>query len=85
MWFVYVLECEDGSLYTGVTNNLAKRFSAHQQGQGGHYTKSHKVQRLIYQEKLNSKSAALKREHQIKKLKRTEKKSLIRSVYMNVS
>lgn len=73
MWFVYVLLCKDGSLYTGVTNNLEKRVLAHKNGQGGHYTRSHKIKRLIYQEKLNSKSAALKREYQIKKLRRAEK------------
>lgn len=76
MWFVYILECEDGSFYTGVTNNLEKRFSAHQMGKGGYYTRSHKPLKLIYQEKLTTKGQALKREHEIKKLKRVEKKSL---------
>ena len=76
MWFVYILECEDGSLYTGISNNVEKRFLQHQNGKGGNYTRSHKVQRLIYQEKLNSKSEALKREYEIKKLKRSEKRSL---------
>lgn len=85
MWFVYILECSDGTFYTGITNNLEKRFLQHKAGKGGHYTRSHKVLKIIYQEKLNSKSEALKREHQIKKLKRAEKKSLIRSCKLNVS
>lgn len=76
MWFVYILECSDGTFYTGISNNLEKRFLQHKNGKGGHYTRSHKVIKIIYQEKLNSKSEALKREHQIKKLKRIEKKNL---------
>ncbi len=76
MWFVYVLLCGDGSFYTGATNNLKKRFLEHKMGKGGRYTKSHKPVKIIYTEKLNTKSEALKREYQIKKLKKTEKKIL---------
>lgn len=73
MWFVYILLCEDGSLYTGVTNNLEKRFLDHKNGKGGRYTRSHKVLKLIYYEQFNSKSEALKREIQIKGWNRGEK------------
>ena len=73
MWYVYILECIDGSLYTGSTNNLRKRFSDHKNGKGGHFTRSHKPIRLVYSEKLPTKSEALKRESQIKSWSRENK------------
>jgi len=73
MWFVYILLCEDGSFYCGSTNNLAKRFAAHQVGKGGKYTKSHPVVKLIYSEQFTEKSAALKREMEIKSWRREQK------------
>lgn len=76
MWFVYILECEDGSFYTGISNNVEKRFLAHKMGKGGYYTRSHKPLRIVYKEQLNSKGQALKREYEIKKLKKEEKRSL---------
>lgn len=66
MWFVYILLCRDGTLYTGATNNLEKRFLDHIGGKGGRYTRSHKVVKLIYQEQYATKSEALKREIKIK-------------------
>ncbi len=76
MWFVYVLECEDGSFYTGSTNNLEKRFLEHKNGQGGKYTRSHKPIKIIYSEKLSTQSEALKKEAQIKSWPRAKKKRL---------
>ena len=73
MWYVYVLLCEDGSLYTGYSNNVNERFSKHKNGKGGRYTRSHKPVRLVYQEQLTTKSEALKREKQIKGWSRKEK------------
>lgn len=73
MWYVYVLLCEDGSLYTGASNNLEKRFLYHKSGKGGHYTRSHKPIKIIYSENFESKSEALKRESQIKSCNREEK------------
>ena len=73
MWFVYVLLCEDGSFYTGVTNNLEKRFLDHKNGKGGYYTRSHKPIRLVYSEELPTHSAALKREAEIKDWSREKK------------
>lgn len=72
-WFVYILLCEDGSLYTGSTNNLEKRLEAHNSGKGGSYTRSHKPLKQIYYEELESKSDALKREAQIKSWNRLKK------------
>ncbi len=73
MWFVYILQCVDGSLYTGSTNNLKKRFLDHQNGKGGRYTRSHKVVKIVYSEELNTKSKALKRERQIKSYDKKKK------------
>lgn len=77
MWFVYVILCEDGSLYTGATNNLEKRFKDHQAGKGGHYTRSHKPVSLLHSEELSSKSEALKREAEIKSWGREKKIKLL--------
>lgn len=76
MWFVYILLCEDRSLYTGYSNNVNQRFSDHKNGKGGHYTRSHKPIKLIYQESFDTQSEALKREAQIKNWNR-EKKIMI--------
>ena len=73
MWFVYVLKCEDGTFYTGATNNLEKRLADHKAGKGGRYTRSHKVVKMIYSEKFLTKSQALKKEFEIKKWRRETK------------
>lgn len=73
MWFVYVLLCEDGSFYTGASNDVEKRFLDHKKGKGGKYTRSHKPVRIIYSEKLASRSDALKREIEIKSWTREKK------------
>ncbi len=73
MWYVYVLLCKDNSLYTGISNNPEKRFLEHKNGTGGRYTRSRKPLKIIYSEKLSSKSAALKREFEIKSWSRGEK------------
>ncbi len=77
MWFVYILQCNDGSYYTGSTNNVVARVKEHLDGKGGRYTKSHKPQKLVYQEELTTKSEALKREAQLKKWPRAKKETLI--------
>ena len=82
MWYVYVIQCVDGSLYTGSTNNLEKRFSDHKNGKGGYYTRSHKPIMVVYKEKLKTLSGALKREHQIKGWSREEK---IKTLKLNSS
>ena len=73
MWFVYILLCEDNSLYTGSTNNLEKRFKTHKNGKGGSYTRSHKPFKIIHTEKFATKSEALKREIEIKSWSRPQK------------
>jgi putative endonuclease len=76
-WFVYILRCGDGSLYTGSTNNLDKRISAHSAGRGGKYTRAHLPVTLVYSERLKTKSVALKREIAIKRLSRKDKMKLL--------
>lgn len=72
-----MLQCSDGSLYTGVTNNLDKRVKVHNAGKGAKYTRSHLPVKLVYFEKQENKSEAQKREAEIKNLTRSQKKSLI--------
>lgn len=78
-YWVYVLQCGDGTLYTGSTNDPARRLAAHQSGKGAKYTRSHLPVKLVYLEELADKSTALRREATIKKMSRTEKLSLIRT------
>jgi putative endonuclease len=76
-YFVYILLCSDRSFYTGSTNNVEKRFYDHVNGHGARYTKSHKPEKIIYQEEFSSKSDALKREAEIKRLTKADKKALV--------
>ena len=73
MYFVYLLLCKDNSIYTGISTDVERRFLAHKNGKGGHYTKSHPPIKIIYIERHPTKSSALKREAHIKKLPRSKK------------
>ena len=77
MYLVYILRCGDGSLYTGITNDLSRRLAAHSSGRGAKYTRSRLPVALVWQEAQPDKSAALRRERQIKALSRAEKLQLI--------
>ena len=76
-WYVYILECNDNSLYTGITNNLQKRITTHNSGKGAKYTKARLPVKLVYKETYRTKGDSLKREFEIKKLKRILKLNLI--------
>jgi predicted GIY-YIG superfamily endonuclease len=76
-WFVYMLECADGTLYTGVSNDLAKRIEKHNTGKGAKYTRSRLPVKLVYSETAPDKGEALKKEIKMKQLSRTEKLELI--------
>ena len=76
-WLVYILECGDGTLYTGVTVDLRRRLAAHQCGTASRYTRARLPVRVIYQETLHTRSSALRREASIKTLTRREKLCLI--------
>jgi putative endonuclease len=78
-FFVYLVHCNDGSLYCGYTTDLNKRIEAHNTGKGAKYTNKRRPVKLVYFEKLEDKSSALKREYAIKQLHVTQKWSLIRS------
>ena len=76
-WLVYMLRCRDDSLYTGITNDLPKRLKAHAAGKASKYARSGLPVRLAYCEPQRSKSAALKRELAIKRLRRAEEDRLV--------
>lgn len=76
-WYVYMLRCGDGSLYTGYTDDVERRLAVHKNGKGGKYTRSHLPVELVYREELPDKSAALRREAAIKRLSRQEKLALV--------
>lgn len=76
-WYVYILRCGDGTLYTGVTDNVPRRLAAHRSGKGAKYTRGRGPLELVYQEETPDKSSALKREIAIKRLSRAEKETLI--------
>ena len=75
--FTYMLRCRDGSLYTGWTNDLDKRVQTHNMGKGGKYTRSRLPIELVYYEVFDTKEEAMKREAEIKKLRKEEKEKLI--------
>lgn len=75
--YVYILRCKDGSLYTGWTNDVAKRFAAHCSGKGAKYTRGRGPLELVYVEAVTDKVTALKREAEIKSLTREQKLKLV--------
>lgn len=77
-WFVYMVLCRDGSLYTGIAKDLEKRIKEHNSGRtGAKYTRSRRPVKLVYQEKVPSRSDAAKREYEIKQMTTVKKKLLI--------
>ncbi|MEM1484582.1 GIY-YIG nuclease family protein [Oscillospiraceae bacterium PP1C4] len=74
---VYILLCSDDTLYTGWTNDLESRLTAHREGRGAKYTKTRLPMQLVYSETVETKSDALKREYAIKQLSRQQKLELI--------
>ena len=76
-WYVYILECGDETLYTGITDDVQRRLAAHQAGKGAKYTRGRGPLKLRYQEVCESYSNALRREVQIKRLNRQEKLKLL--------
>lgn len=72
-----MLLCQDGSFYLGSTNDVGRRFAMHMSGKGASYTRSHKPIKVVYTEELVDKSAALKREAQLKKITHRQKEMLI--------
>ena len=79
-WVCYLLRCADGTLYCGITNQLEKRITAHNAQAGAKYTRGRTPVRVVYAERCSNKSAALKREMQIKSLPRSRKQALCEPV-----
>ena len=77
-WHVYLIECRDGSIYTGIAIDVAKRFVAHATGKGAKYTCRRGAKEIVWSEPADSKSAALIREYALKQLTRAEKFALAR-------
>jgi len=77
MWFVYILKCSDNTLYTGITNDLTKRLSCHNEGKASKYTRSRLPVVMMYNEESLDRSEASKREFAIKKMTRGNKLKLI--------
>lgn len=82
VWHLYILRCGDGTLYTGITNDVEKRLEAHRSGRGAKYTRGRGPLELVYRETCGSYSEALKREIAVKKLRREEKLGLIDSFFL---
>ena len=79
MYFVYILQCGDGTLYTGITTDLKRRLAEHKKGTGGSYTRAHGAQRMVYSERARNRSKGQVREAEIKGLTRKEKLALIKA------
>lgn len=75
-WFLYLLECQDGSIYTGITVDVAARYAAHANGTGARYTRSHPPQRLLAVIEYPDRSAASKAEYAMKQLTAEEKRKM---------
>ena len=77
MWFVYIVRCADRSLYTGVTTDATRRVAEHNEGRGARYTRSRGPVSLVYVESAEDRGAALRREHEIKRMTAQGKKRLV--------
>lgn len=78
MHYIYIVECKDGTYYTGYTNNIKNRIKAHNEGKGAKYTNGRRPVKLRYTEKYETKGEALSREYAIKQLRRSEKQKLFK-------
>ena len=79
-WYLYLIECVDGSVYTGITVDVDARYKAHQNGSGARYTRSHAPARLLGIETHPDRSSAAKAEYRIKQLSATEKRRLAQTL-----
>lgn len=79
-WFVYIVECSDKTLYTGISTDVDKRINTHNNGKGAKYTKYKLPVKLVYFKEFENKSEASKEEYRIKQLKKSDKKLLINKI-----
>jgi putative endonuclease len=80
IWYVYILECGDGTLYTGITDDVQRRLAVHRSGKGAKYTRGRSPLELRYQECCQSYSHALRREYEIKRFSKQKKLELIQKI-----
>ena len=80
LWYLYILRCKDGSLYTGITTDVEKRLEAHRSGKGAKYTRGRAPLELVHREACGTHSQALKRELAVKAMTRTEKLRMLEMV-----
>lgn len=78
-WFLYLIECQDGSIYTGITVDVAARYETHRRGRGARYTRIHPPIRILLTREYPDRSTALKAEHQMKRLSAAAKRALSRA------
>lgn len=76
-YYVYIVRCTDGTLYTGITTNVVRRFNEHKDGTGARYTRARTPEKVVFTERCKNRSEASKREAAIKKLSRPQKLQLI--------
>ena len=76
-WFLYILECQDGKFYTGITKDIDRRLKAHNEGKGASFTRMRRPVKVIYHETLKSRAQALIREYAVKALPRKKKEELV--------
>ena len=76
-WYLYILRCGDGTLYTGITTDVEKRLETHRTGKGAKYTRGRQPLELVYRESCGTQSDALKREIAVKRMTRQEKEALL--------
>ncbi len=77
VWFVYMVRCSDRTLYTGVTTDADRRIADHNRGRGAKYTRNRLPVELVFLEPAGDRGAALRREHEIKRMRASEKQTLI--------
>ncbi len=78
MWYLYILKCADGTLYTGITNDIENRIAEHNAGTGAKYTRGRGPVELVYEEQFTNRSQATKAEIEMKKLSREDKLKLVK-------
>ncbi|PIP03342.1 MAG: hypothetical protein COX55_00975 [Zetaproteobacteria bacterium CG23_combo_of_CG06-09_8_20_14_all_54_7] len=81
-WFLYLIRCKGGQLYTGISTDVARRFAAHQLGKGAKFLRGKAPLVLVFQQKIGSRSEALKTEAAVKKLARADKENIISSGHL---
>ncbi len=78
MWYLYLVRCSDGSLYTGISTDVARRFAAHQANRGARRLRGRGPLELVYVQPLGDRASALRIEHRVKRLRRADKERLVR-------